>query len=54
MDRPALAALLTDIAKNIVDIVVVYKIDRPTRSLLDFARMVDLFDKQKVSFVSVT
>ena len=54
MDRPALEALLADIAKNLVDVVVVYKIDRLTRSLLDFARMVDLFDKQKVSFVSVT
>ncbi len=53
-DRPALTALLADIAKNFVDVVVVYKIDRLTRSLLDFARMVDLFDKQKVSFVSVT
>ncbi|KPL68508.1 hypothetical protein SZ64_10575 [Erythrobacter sp. SG61-1L] len=54
MDRPALQHLLSDIAAGKVDVVVVYKIDRLTRSLADFARMVELFDKHEVSFVSVT
>jgi DNA invertase Pin-like site-specific DNA recombinase len=54
MDRPGLKRLLDDIAAGKVDIVVVYKVDRLTRSLSDFARMVDLFDKHNVSFVSVT
>ena len=54
MERPGLKALLGDIALGKIDVVVVYKIDRLTRSLGDFARMVELFDKHKVSFVSVT
>ncbi len=54
MDRPALARLITDIEARLVDVVVVYKIDRLTRSLMDFARMVDVFDRHGVSFVSVT
>ena len=54
MDRPALQRLLADIAAGKVDIVVVYKIDRLTRSLMDFARIVELFDRHRVSFVSVT
>ena len=54
MERPALKRLLTDIAANKIDVVVVYKIDRLTRSLMDFARIVDLFDRHSVSFVSVT
>ena len=54
MERPALRTLLADIAAGKVDVVVVYKIDRLTRSLMDFARMVELFDAHKVSFVSVT
>jgi DNA invertase Pin-like site-specific DNA recombinase len=54
MDRPALQHLLAEIAAGKGDIVVVYKIDRLTRSLADFARMVELFDKHGVSFVSVT
>lgn len=54
MDRPALQHLLAEIAAGKVDVVVVYKIDRLTRSLADFARMVELFDKHEVSFVSVT
>ena len=54
MERPALKELMADIALGKVDVVVVYKIDRLTRSLGDFARMVELFDKHKVSFVSVT
>lgn len=54
MERPALKNLLADISLGLVDIVVVYKVDRLTRSLADFAKMVELFDKHKVSFVSVT
>jgi DNA invertase Pin-like site-specific DNA recombinase len=54
MDRPALQALLEDIRVGKVDIVVVYKIDRLTRSLLDFAKIVETFDAHEVSFVSVT
>lgn len=54
MDRPALKRLLADVATGRVDIIVVYKVDRLTRSLADFAKMVELFDKHGVSFVSVT
>lgn len=54
MERPGLKLLLADIALGKIDVVVVYKIDRLTRSLGDFARMVELFDRHKVSFVSVT
>ena len=54
MDRPGLTALLAEIAAGRIDVVVVYKIDRLTRSLADFARMVELFDRHAVSFVSVT
>ncbi len=54
MERPALQSLLADIKANKVDIIVVYKVDRLTRSLADFAKMVELFDAHKVSFVSVT
>ena len=54
MERPALQGLLADIRAGRVDIVVVYKVDRLTRSLADFARLVELFDAQGASFVSVT
>src|ERR1700678_457753 len=54
MERPALQRLMADIREGSVDIVVVYKVDRLTRSLADFARMVELFDAQRVSFVAVT
>lgn len=54
MDRPALKRLMDDIEAGKVDIVVVYKIDRLSRSLADFARMVDVFDRQRVSFSAVT
>ena len=54
MDRPALGRLLADIEGGGVDAVVVYKVDRLTRSLSDFARIVDVFDSRGVSFVSVT
>jgi DNA invertase Pin-like site-specific DNA recombinase len=54
MERPGLRKLLADISAGKVDTVVVYKVDRLTRSLSDFARIVESFDKQSVSFVSVT
>src|SRR5947209_12472020 len=54
MERPALRVLMTDIEAGKVDAVVVYKVDRLSRSLLDFARMMETFDRQRVSFVSVT
>jgi site-specific DNA recombinase len=54
MDRPALQRLLSDIDHARVDCVVVYKVDRLSRSLLDFAKMMEVFDKRGVSFVSVT
>ena len=54
MDRPALRRLLADIEAGKVDCVVVYKVDRLSRSLLDFARIMETFDRRKVSFVSVT
>ena len=54
MNRPALKQLLEDIAARLVDTVVVYKVDRLTRSLTDFAKIIEVFDKQGVSFVSVT
>ncbi|WP_397591010.1 recombinase family protein [Sphingorhabdus sp.] len=54
MERPALKQLLGEISKGQVDIVVVYKVDRLTRSLTDFARIVETFDNNNASFVSVT
>ena len=54
LDRPALKHLLGDIAAGKVDVVVVYKVDRLTRSLTDFAKIVETFDGRGVSFVSVT
>lgn len=54
LDRPDLQRLLSDIRAAKVDIVVVYKVDRLTRSLADFAKLVELFDAQSVSFVSIT
>src|ERR1700728_4418706 len=53
-DRPDLQRLLDDIRARKLDVIVVYKVDRLTRSLADFAKMVELFDAQAVSFVSVT
>jgi site-specific DNA recombinase len=53
-DRPALQRLLSDVRTGKVDIIVVYKVDRLTRSLADFAKLVELFDAHDVSFVSVT
>jgi DNA invertase Pin-like site-specific DNA recombinase len=53
-DRPALQRLLQDVRAGKVDVIVVYKVDRLTRSLADFAKLVELFDRHGVSFVSVT
>ena len=53
-DRPALQQLLEDVRVGKVDVIVVYKVDRLTRSLADFAKLVELFDRHNVSFVSVT
>jgi|RhiMetdeSRZDD1v2_1073273.scaffolds.fasta_scaffold07519_1 site-specific DNA recombinase len=53
-DRPALQRLLADVKARKVDVIVVYKVDRLTRSLADFAKLVELFDENGVSFVSVT
>jgi DNA invertase Pin-like site-specific DNA recombinase len=53
-DRPALQRLLHDIKGGKIDVIVVYKVDRLTRSLADFAKLVELFDAHNVSFVSVT
>ena len=54
LERPALKRILADIEGHRIDTVVVYKVDRLTRSLGDFAKIVEIFDKRKVSFVSVT
>jgi DNA invertase Pin-like site-specific DNA recombinase len=54
LERPALQLLLTDIEARKIDVVVVYKVDRLTRSLADFAKIVETFDRHGVSFVSVT
>ena len=54
MERPALHRLLTDIDAGKVDVIVVYKIDRLSRSLIDFMKMIELFNEKGVSFVSVT
>ena len=54
IDRPDLQRLLEDIRAHRIDVIVVYKVDRLTRSLADFAKLVELFDTHGVSFVSVT
>ncbi len=54
MERPALKRLLSDVEVGRIDVIVVYKIDRLTRALADFARMLEIFDRHDVSFVSVT
>ena len=54
MERPALRRLLADLEAGKIDCVIVYKVDRLGRSLLDFARLMEMFDKARVSFVSVT
>ena len=54
LERPALKRLLADIENSRIDVVVVYKIDRLSRALMDFARLVEVFDTHKVTFVSIT
>jgi site-specific DNA recombinase len=54
MERPALQQILNDIQAGKIDAVVVYKVDRLTRSLGDFSKIIEIFDSQNVSFVSVT
>ena len=54
LERPALKALLADVDKGLVDMIVVYKSDRLTRSLSDFAKLIDCLDAKGCSFVSVT
>jgi Resolvase, N terminal domain len=54
LDRPALQNLLADVRTGKITIVVVYKVDRLTRSLADFAKLVEMFDEYGVSFVSIT
>jgi site-specific DNA recombinase len=54
MERAGLKRLLADVERGAVDVIVVYKVDRLTRSLTDFARMIEIFDRHGVSFVSVT
>ncbi len=54
MSRPALQRLLAEVAARRIDVVAVYKVDRLTRSLSDFARIIEAFDKAGVSFVSIT
>src|SRR5438067_5394696 len=54
LDRPAVQKLLADVRAATIDVVLVYKVDRLTRSLADFAKLIELFDSHNVSFVSVT
>ena len=54
LNRPAVQRLLADIRAGRIDLVVIYKVDRLTRSLADFAKLVEIFDAQGVSFVSIT
>ena len=54
MDRPALKRLLAAVEARSIDCIVVYKVDRLSRSLLDFARIIEVFDRNAVSFVAVT
>src|SRR5204862_672726 len=54
MDRPALRRLLADVETGQIDCVVIYKLDRVSRSLLDFARIIGVFEKHHVAFVAVT
>jgi site-specific DNA recombinase len=54
LERPALKRLLTDIEAGLIDVVVVYKIDRLSRALMDFSKLVEIFERHGVTFVSVT
>src|SRR5436190_12258921 len=53
-NRPALSSLMCDIEAGLVDVVVIYKIDRLTRSLADFVRLMEIFDRYGISFVSIS
>ena len=54
LERPGLKQLVADVEAGLIDVIVVYKIDRLSRSLMDFARLVEVFDRNSVTFVSVT
>jgi DNA invertase Pin-like site-specific DNA recombinase len=54
LDRPGLKRLLADVEAGLIDVIVVYKIDRLSRSLMDFTKLVEIFDRNQVTFVSVT
>ena len=54
LERPGLKQLLVDIEAGLIDVIVVYKIDRLSRSLMDFAKLVEVFDRNNVTFVSVS
>ena len=54
LERPALKRLMDDISSGLIDSVVVYKIDRLSRSLMDFVKMVEVFEQRRVTFVSIT
>ena len=54
LERPALKRLLADIEEGLVDVIVVYKIDRLSRALMDFAKLVEVFDRNNATFVSIT
>jgi site-specific DNA recombinase len=54
LDRPGLKRIIQDVEAGLIDVIVVYKIDRLSRSLMDFARLVEIFDRNQVTFVSVT
>ncbi|EDP63920.1 resolvase [alpha proteobacterium BAL199] len=54
LERPGLKRLIQDVEAGLIDVIVVYKIDRLSRSLMDFARLVEIFDRNQVTFVSVT
>ncbi len=54
LERPGLKRLLQDVEEGLIDVIVVYKIDRLSRSLMDFAKLVEVFDRNQVTFVSVT
>ena len=54
LERPGLQRLIADINAGLIDVIVVYKIDRLSRSLMDFAKLVDIFDRNQVTFVSIT
>ena len=54
LERPGLKRLLQDVEEGLIDVIVVYKIDRLSRSLMDFAKLVEIFDRNQVTFVSVT